>query len=51
MQFCLLPSHQEVGVVSQKREAAIVGIYEYPLRKVGPGVTPLRIKAEAMASK
>jgi acetyl-CoA C-acetyltransferase len=34
-------------VASQKREAAIVGIYEYPLRKVEPGVTPLRIKAES----
>jgi len=34
-------------VVSQKREAAIVGIYEYPSRKVGPGVTALRIKAES----
>jgi acetyl-CoA C-acetyltransferase len=34
-------------MVSQKREAAIVGIYEYPLRKVEPGMTPLRIKAES----
>jgi acetyl-CoA C-acetyltransferase len=32
--------------MTQKREAAIVGIYEYPLRKVEPGMTPLRIKAE-----
>jgi acetyl-CoA C-acetyltransferase len=34
-------------MASQKREAAIVGIYEYPLRKVEPGMTPLRIKAES----
>jgi acetyl-CoA C-acetyltransferase len=33
----------------QRREAAIVGIYEYPLR-VAPGVSPLQIKA-ASASK
>ncbi|HEY7293793.1 MAG TPA: hypothetical protein VH916_02085 [Dehalococcoidia bacterium] len=33
-------------MASQKREAAIVGIYEYPLRKVEPGMTPLRIKVE-----
>ncbi|MGD9895279.1 MAG: hypothetical protein AB7R89_20085 [Dehalococcoidia bacterium] len=31
----------------QQREAAIVGIYEYPLRKVEPGMTPIRIKAES----
>src|SRR5262249_19540581 len=31
----------------QKREAAIVGIYEYRLRKVAPGTTPIRIKAES----
>src|SRR5918994_2616261 len=29
----------------QRRDAAIVGIYEYPLR-VAPGVSPLQIKAE-----
>jgi acetyl-CoA C-acetyltransferase len=33
----------------QRRDAAIVGIYEYPLR-VAPGVSPLQIKAES-ASK
>lgn len=32
-------------MVSQARDAAIVGIYEYPKRKA-PGVTPLQIKAE-----
>jgi acetyl-CoA C-acetyltransferase len=32
-------------MVSQKRDAAIVGIYEYPKRKA-PGITPLQIKAE-----
>lgn len=35
-------------MVSQKRDAAIVGIYEYPKRKA-PGVTPLQIKAECAA--
>ncbi|MBI5946645.1 MAG: hypothetical protein HY875_00725 [Chloroflexi bacterium] len=35
-------------MVSQRRDAAIVGIYEYPLRKA-PGVTPLQIKAECAA--
>ena len=35
-------------MVSQKREAAIVGIYEYPKRKA-PGVTSLQIKAESAA--
>ncbi len=35
-------------MVSQQRDAAIVGIYEYPLRKA-PGVTPLQIKAESAA--
>ncbi len=34
-------------MASQKRDAAIVGIYEYPLRKVEPGMTALRIKAES----
>jgi acetyl-CoA C-acetyltransferase len=34
-------------MASQKREAAIVGIYEYPLRKVEPGMTALRIKADS----
>ncbi|MCZ2109737.1 MAG: thiolase domain-containing protein [Dehalococcoidia bacterium] len=33
-------------MVSQKRDAAIVGIYEYPKRKA-PGVTPLQIKADS----
>ncbi len=35
-------------MVSQRRDAAIVGIHEYPLRKA-PGVTPLQIKAECAA--
>ncbi len=35
-------------MVSQKRDAAIVGTYEYPKRKA-PGVTPLQIKAECAA--
>ncbi len=35
-------------MVSQKREAAIVGIYEYPKRKA-PGLTALQIKAECAA--
>ncbi len=33
----------------QRREAAIVGIYEYPLRVVGPGINALQIKAESAA--
>jgi acetyl-CoA C-acetyltransferase len=33
-------------MAGQQRAAAIVGIYEYPVRKVEPGMTPLRIKAE-----
>ena len=33
----------------QRRDAAIVGIYEYPLRVVGPGVGALQIKAESAA--
>jgi acetyl-CoA C-acetyltransferase len=35
-------------MVSQKRDAAIVGIYEYPKRKA-PGISPLQIKAECAA--
>src|SRR5512140_1205966 len=35
-------------MVSQKRDAAIVGIYEYPLRKA-PGVTALQIKSDCAA--
>ncbi|MGI8926299.1 MAG: thiolase C-terminal domain-containing protein [Tepidiformaceae bacterium] len=35
-------------MISQRRDAAIVGIYEYPKRKA-PGVTPLQIKAECAA--
>lgn len=35
-------------MVSQRRDAAIVGIYEYPRRKA-PGVTALQIKAECAA--
>ena len=32
----------------QRRDAAIVGIHEYPLR-VAPGVSPLQIKAASAA--
>ncbi|MBI2936480.1 MAG: hypothetical protein HYY31_06740 [Chloroflexi bacterium] len=32
-------------MANQRREAAIVGIHEYPLRVVGPGVSSLQIKA------
>ncbi|MEX2081551.1 MAG: hypothetical protein WEC33_08025 [Dehalococcoidia bacterium] len=35
-------------MATQTRDAAIVGIHEYPLRKA-PGVTPLQIKAESAA--
>ncbi|GIW12698.1 MAG: hypothetical protein KatS3mg062_0137 [Tepidiforma sp.] len=35
-------------MVTQRRDAAIVGIYEYPKRKA-PGVTSLQIKAECAA--
>jgi len=41
--------HEERSMASaggQRRDAAIVGIYEYPLRKV-EGITPLEIKAES----
>ncbi|MBA59519.1 MAG: hypothetical protein CMQ40_10160 [Gammaproteobacteria bacterium] len=31
--------------MNQKKEAAIVGVYEYPLRKVGGKLSPLQIKA------
>lgn len=34
-------------MAGQQREAAIVGVYEYPLRKVEPGVRPLHIKLES----
>ena len=34
-------------MVTQQRDAAIVGIYEYPLRKIENGLTPLQIKAES----
>src|SRR5437867_1582100 len=34
-------------MAGQQREAAIVGIYEYPLRKVEPGTTALRIKVDS----
>jgi acetyl-CoA C-acetyltransferase len=33
----------------QRRDAAIVGIYEYPLRVVKPGTSALQIKAESAA--
>lgn len=35
--------------MSQKRDAAIVGIYEYPSRDVEGAVSPLQIKAECAA--
>ncbi len=35
--------------MSQKKEAAIVGIYEYPSRKVEGRISPLQIKAECAA--
>ena len=35
-------------MVSQKRDAAIVGVYEYPKRKA-PGVTALQIKTDSAA--
>ena len=35
--------------MAQRRDAAIVGIYEYPLR-VAPGVSALQIKAESAAT-
>jgi len=35
--------------MSQKRDAAIVGIHEYPLRDVEGEVSPLQIKAESAA--
>ena len=34
-------------MADQRREAAIVGIHEYPLRVVGPGVSAMHIKAES----
>ncbi len=33
----------------QRRDAAIVGVYEYPLRVAGPGISALQIKAECAA--
>ena len=39
----------EEGGMPQKREAAIVGVYEYPLRAVGGSVNALQIKAESAA--
>ncbi|HIM47418.1 MAG TPA: hypothetical protein EYM32_00915, partial [Dehalococcoidia bacterium] len=33
----------------QDRTAAIVGIHEYPLRVVGPGISALQIKAASAA--
>ena len=33
--------------MAQQRESAIVGIHEYPLRKVAPGTTALQIKADS----
>ncbi len=35
--------------MSQKRDAAIVGIHEYPSRAVEGEVSPLQIKAECAA--
>jgi acetyl-CoA C-acetyltransferase len=34
-------------MAGQQREAAIVGIHEYPLRKAEPGTRPLHIKVES----
>ncbi len=34
-------------MVTQKRDAAIVGIYEYPLRAVEPGVTDTQIRVDS----
>lgn len=34
-------------MASQARDAAIVGLYEYPLRKAEPGTRPLHIKTES----
>jgi acetyl-CoA C-acetyltransferase len=36
-------------VVSQTRDAAIVGVHEYPSRKTGGNVSPLQIKAASAA--
>ena len=33
----------------QSRDAAIVGIHEYPLRVVGPGISAMQIKADSAA--
>jgi acetyl-CoA C-acetyltransferase len=41
-----IPEH---CMATQVRDAAIVGIYEYPSRKTGGGITPLQIKAECAA--
>jgi acetyl-CoA C-acetyltransferase len=34
-------------MATQRRDAAIVGIYEYPLRAVAPGVTEMQIRIES----
>jgi acetyl-CoA C-acetyltransferase len=34
--------------MAQKRDAAIVGIHEYPSRAVGPGVTEMQIRVESI---
>lgn len=34
-------------MATQRRDAAIVGIYEYPLRAVGPGVTEMQIRIDS----
>jgi acetyl-CoA C-acetyltransferase len=34
--------------MAQRRDAAIVGIHEYPLRAVGPGVTEMQIRVESI---
>ena len=39
-------ARQRSSMATQTRDAAIVGIYEYPLRKA-PGITPMQIKAES----
>jgi acetyl-CoA C-acetyltransferase len=35
-------------MATQKRDAAIVGIHEYPSRAVGPGITEMQIRVESI---
>ena len=41
--------YDEADTMSQKRDAAIVGIHEYPSRDVEGEISPLQIKAESAA--